>query len=497
MMRPSSITWAEVELVAQLLVRFSPYFCLGLSNTYLIFAEVRSPINLARVILDMSSKPLSLRRVPPNLLVGQGATDFAWEQGIPVVPHEMIVSRNARDRYVRWKDDLRRAEGGRSTPGLGSSMASSQGGDDQVMDAEYEKGVRSKQRRDHTEAILNGTWNEGQPDSPQTSPPALELYPQDVRYAASPSPSPQYTDRPYHGVNSPPRGLSHAHASPSPPSKRARYAGHAPDTQPRTISLLAPTPGTVDSHDRTVLTKGTMPGDVPMPTHARPGSSDGPASPTIFNSNFIDAPLAFSQEGTAESPSKIFTEGDEDLITDTVGAIAIDVFGHIAAGSSSGGIGMKHRGRVGPAALVGIGTAVIPTDSEDEEHTCVAAVTSGTGEHMATSMASQKCAERLYHNTRRAVGGADIAASEEEAMASFVQSDFMGHPGVRESNSAGAIGVMAVKKSVYGYLLQFAHNTDSFALASMHSNEKDAKCVMSRMGDHGGVVQGGRMIRLD
>lgn len=166
-------------------------------------------------------------------------------------------------------------------------------------------------------------------------------------------------------------------------------------------------------------------------------------------------------------------------------------------GSSSGGIGMKHRGRVGPAALVGIGTAVIPADDKDEEYISAAAVTSGTGEHMATTIASQKCAERLYHNTRRARGGADMEATEEEAMESFVQADFMGHPGVSGSFSAGAIGVMAVKKTPYGYFLHFAHNTDSFAIASMHSNEKDAKCVMSRIGEHGTVVQGGRKIRLD
>jgi taspase (threonine aspartase 1) len=185
------------------------------------------------------------------------------------------------------------------------------------------------------------------------------------------------------------------------------------------------------------------------------------------------------------------------MITDTVGAIAIDMFGHIAAGSSSGGIGMKHRGRVGPAALVGIGTAVVPADDRDDECVSVAAVTSGTGEHMATTMASQKCADRLYHNTRRAIGGGDVEATEEEAMESFVQADFMAHPGVSGSNSTGAIGVMAVKKTPFGYFLHFAHNTDSFALASMHSNEKDAKCVMSRIGEHGNVVQGGRKIRLD
>jgi len=158
---------------------------------------------------------------------------------------------------------------------------------------------------------------------------------------------------------------------------------------------------------------------------------------------------------------------------------------------------MKHRGRVGPAALVGIGTAVIPADSQDPEGVSVAAVTSGTGEHMATTMASQKCAERLYHNTKRGLGGADIPASEEEAMEAFVQTDFMSHPGVKYSHSAGAIGVMAVKKTPYGYFLHFAHNTDSFALASMHSNEKEAKCVMSRLGDFSNVVQGGRKIRIN
>ncbi|KAG9533989.1 N-terminal nucleophile aminohydrolase, partial [Aureobasidium melanogenum] len=71
---------------------------------------------------------------------------------------------------------------------------------------------------------------------------------------------------------------------------------------------------------------------------------------------------------------------EEDLITDTVGAIAIDSYGNIACGASSGGIGMKHRGRIGPAALVGIGSAVIPVDPDDKDRNTVAAVTSGTGE---------------------------------------------------------------------------------------------------------------------
>lgn len=435
----------------------------------------------------MSNKPLSLRRVPPNLLVGQGATDFAWEHGIPVVPHEMIVSRNARDRFVRWKEDLRRAEG-RLTPGSSNAHNNQgdEGGEEEILDIEYEERVRSKQRRDHTNALINGTWNEGQPDSP--SPPA--------RSAPPSTPA----DRSYFS-HSPSSRTPSSQSPISSPTKRVRYAE---DGAPRLSSPLR-------SHSMLEAQQNT-PASTPhlstsLPEQGRSGSSDGPTSTngspeaSVLLPQQIP-PLAFSQEGTAESPSKPFQsdtkiENDDDIITDTVGAIAIDMYGHIAAGSSSGGIGMKHRGRVGPAALVGIGTAVVPEDERDEERVSVAAVTSGTGEHMATSMASQKCAERLYHNTRRARGGADIEATEEEAMESFVQADFMGHPGVTGSHSAGAIGVMAVKKTSYGLFLHFAHNTDSFALASMHSNEKEAKCVMSRIGDHGNVVQGGRKIRLD
>lgn len=36
------------------------------------------------------------------------------------------------------------------------------------------------------------------------------------------------------------------------------------------------------------------------------------------------------------------------------------------------------------------------------------------------------------------------------------------HPSVKNSHSAGAIGVMGVKKTVNGVWLHFAHNTDSF-----------------------------------
>ncbi len=186
------------------------------------------------------------------------------------------------------------------------------------------------------------------------------------------------------------------------------------------------------------------------------------------------------------------------MITDTIGAIAIDEKGLVAAGSSSGGIGMKHRGRLGPAALVGIGTAVVPCQEDDEDDVSVAAVTSGTGEHMATTMASQRCAERLYQGTRRGRGGKDVQEDDESAiMDSFIVNDFMGHQGVKNCSSIGAIGIMAVKKCRTGYYLHFAHNTDSFALASMGGNEKEPVCVMSRLMDGGKINQGARKVSVD
>jgi taspase (threonine aspartase 1) len=87
---------------------------------------------------------------------------------------------------------------------------------------------------------------------------------------------------------------------------------------------------------------------------------------------------------------------------------------------------MKYRGRVGPAALVGVGAAVIPIDPEDAEQSCVATVTSGTGEHMATTMAATVCAERLYQSVKKNRGGEYVEVSEDEALKAMIEHEFMG-----------------------------------------------------------------------
>lgn len=209
----------------------------------------------------------------------------------------------------------------------------------------------------------------------------------------------------------------------------------------------------------------------------------------------LDNPWTTETPSSKDSKVPSSSENDRpDNITDTVGAIAVDKWGQIACGASSGGIGMKYRGRVGPAALVGVGAAVIPRDPDDKEQASVATVTSGTGEHMATTMAATTCAERLYQSVKKNKGGEYAEVTEDEALKLMIENEFMGHASVKNSNSAGAIGILGLKKTRTGIFLFYGHNTDSFALASMSSDDDVPKCTMSRSTGNGSVAQGGRVM---
>ncbi|ODQ52067.1 N-terminal nucleophile aminohydrolase [Saitoella complicata NRRL Y-17804] len=106
-----------------------------------------------------------------------------------------------------------------------------------------------------------------------------------------------------------------------------------------------------------------------------------------------------------------FNPGDlgDSGVSDTVGAVAMDLSGNLAAACSSGGIVHKHVGRVGPAAVAGSGLWV-----EDN----VAVVCSGNGEEILDTILASKCASRLNHME----GG----VYEEEAVKQVMERDFLG-----------------------------------------------------------------------
>ncbi|RDA91716.1 hypothetical protein CP533_2341 [Ophiocordyceps camponoti-saundersi (nom. inval.)] len=467
---------------------------LGRSGACGAVPNIRNPISLAKLILDTSNLPLSLRRVPPNALVGEGARAFAEEHGMATFSNEYLVSTNSRDRFYRWQEDLLRAEAGAKDVGLGPHLAPSKAAT--CIPCQYDTAPSLDPLkpfpRQHAAAILTGTWNEGQTDSPYNGTPVLE------------------------STNMTESAMFPAHTTTTPMTfaAAARSSLHLPTSQ------RCPAPSTSAGKDKAKCPK-PLAADVKRGweaddkcRHALPATSSSPtvrseASEAKSISTHIDSNASRRFKRPAEpttpdgalrgpSPKRVSQwEMDKgDVVTDTIGAIAIDGRGLIAAGSSSGGIGMKHRGRLGPAAIVGVGTAVVPCAVEDEGGLTVAAVTSGTGEHMATTMASQKCAERMYQGTRRGPLGLDITDEDEDViMESFIANDFMNHPGVKHCHASGAIGVMVVKKHRTGYYLYFAHNTDSFALASMGGLDKKPHCTMSRLPEGSKIAKGGRKIR--
>ncbi|XHG04780.1 hypothetical protein AWENTII_008028 [Aspergillus wentii] len=419
----------------------------GRSGAVGAVAQVKNPISLARVVLEASTKPLSLQRVPPNFLVGSGAVDFAYEHGLVVLPHDGLISVAAKERWNRWRHDLEDAAERER----------------QQSPTRYSHKAYVRQPVPVHPAQLLATPCSIGPSSLASSPlashPTSNYVPADnIRDRTSAQEAQGLT---------PPADQNSEYSD----SSRAKGGGYIDGAFPETGNTSGALKGSA-------LRDSSSASNVNLSEH--------PAVPpeTGHSSMDIDPPGEPNQHHT-----------DADHITDTVGAIAVDRYGNIAAGSSSGGIGMKHRGRVGPAALVGIGTNIIPADPNDPEKTFVATVTSGTGEHIATTMAASTCALRVYYSQRKCEDGAFEYVSEDEAIREMIKSDFMDHPGVRGSLCQGAIGVMAVKKTVDGIFLFFGHNTDSFALASMSSEDKKPVSVMSRSSGNGGIAQGGRACR--
>ncbi|MGE5561822.1 MAG: isoaspartyl peptidase/L-asparaginase family protein [Bacillota bacterium] len=78
---------------------------------------------------------------------------------------------------------------------------------------------------------------------------------------------------------------------------------------------------------------------------------------------------------------------DDEIKYGTVGAVAVDVDGHVAVGTSTGGLTAKRWGRVGDSPLIGAGTFA------DDRSAAVSAT--GSGEYFIRAVAAHQLAERV------------------------------------------------------------------------------------------------------
>jgi beta-aspartyl-peptidase (threonine type) len=86
---------------------------------------------------------------------------------------------------------------------------------------------------------------------------------------------------------------------------------------------------------------------------------------------------------------ELITQGgfDDEVKYGTVGAVAVDLAGHVAVATSTGGLTAKRWGRVGDSPLIGSGTYA------DDRSAAVSAT--GSGEYFIRTVAAHQLAERV------------------------------------------------------------------------------------------------------
>ena len=94
---------------------------------------------------------------------------------------------------------------------------------------------------------------------------------------------------------------------------------------------------------------------------------------------------------------------DDEVKYGTVGAVAVDVDGHVAVATSTGGLTAKRWGRVGDSPLIGAGTYA------DDRAAAVSAT--GSGEYFIRAVAAHQLAERVR------IGGQSLQEALDSVLA--------------------------------------------------------------------------------
>ena len=118
---------------------------------------------------------------------------------------------------------------------------------------------------------------------------------------------------------------------------------------------------------------------------------------------------------------------DSEVKYGTVGAVAVDAEGHVAAATSTGGLTAKQWGRIGDSPLIGAGTYA------DDRSAAVSAT--GSGEYFIRAVAGHQLAERIR------LGGQSLREALDGTLEDIRQLGGMG----------GLIAVSAAGEAAWGF----------------------------------------------
>ncbi len=99
---------------------------------------------------------------------------------------------------------------------------------------------------------------------------------------------------------------------------------------------------------------------------------------------------------------------DVDLKYGTVGAVAVDQSGHVAAATSTGGLTGKRWGRIGDSPLIGAGTYA-------DDRACAVSAT-GAGEFFIREGVAHEICARVRFNREKIVQAADTVMADVKAL---------------------------------------------------------------------------------
>ncbi|XP_038072917.1 threonine aspartase 1-like [Patiria miniata] len=158
-----------------------------------------------------------------------------------------------------------------------------------------------------------------------------------------------------------------------------------------------------------------------------------------------------------------------DSPLDTVGAVCVDASGNVSSAVSSGGIALKHPGRVGQASSYGCGCWAQNRNNDGKPS--VACSTSGCGEHLVKTLLAKECCDSLLQSDDGAAMAIQRVFTER-----FLESPFLASV---DEKLGGALVLSHCLDD--GVELVWAHTTETMCLGYMSTNSSTPKFQLSSL----------------